>query len=163
MVFAAFLLFVLLLRAGELLLSRRNARWLVRHGAVEYGARHYRWIVLLHAGFFLSLVVEYAVTAPGSYSLPLLALYFVLLAFKAWAVFSLGRFWNTRIYRIPGCPLVRRGPYRFIKHPNYWAVVAEIALIPLIFHLYVTALVFSLLNVWMLCRRIRVENRALAM
>lgn len=162
MVFAAFIVFLLLLRVGELLLARRNARWLLRHGAVEYGREHYRWIVLLHTLFFVSLITEYVWTSTGVYSILLLILYFLLLGFKAWAVFSLGRFWNTRIYRISGYPLVRRGPYRFLKHPNYIAVIGEIVLIPMIFHLYVTAVVFTLLNALMLSVRIREENRVLA-
>lgn len=162
MVFTAFILFLILLRLGELWLARRNERWLLRHGAVEYGREHYRWIVALHTLFFVSLIVEYAFSSSGFYSLPLLVLYFLLLAFKAWTVFSLGRFWNTRIYRVHGYPLVRKGPYRFLKHPNYWIVAVEIALIPLIFHLYVTAIVFSLLNAAMLTVRIREENKALA-
>lgn len=118
MVFAAFVLFLLLLRLGELLLARRNERWLLQHGAVEYGREHYRWIVTLHALFFVSLITEYVCTSTGCYSVPLMILYFLLLGFKAWAIFSLGRFWNTRIYRISGYPLVRKGPYRFLKHPN---------------------------------------------
>lgn len=162
MVFTCFILFLILLRLGELWLARRNERWLLRHGAVEYGREHYRWIVTLHTLFFVSLIAEYAFSSSGFYSLPLLVLYFLLLAFKAWTVFSLGRFWNTRIYRVHGYPLVRKGPYRFLKHPNYWIVAAEIALIPLIFHLYVTAIVFSLLNAAMLTVRIREENKALA-
>lgn len=162
MVFAAFLVFLLLLRVGELLLARRNERWLLQHGAVEYGREHYRWIVLLHALFFVSLTTEYVWTSTGYYSIPLLILYFLLLAFKAWAVFSLGRFWNTRIYRISGYPLVKKGPYRFLKHPNYIAVIGEILLIPLIFRLYVTAVVFTLLNALMLSVRINEENKALA-
>lgn len=162
MVFAAFVTFLLLLRSGELFLARRNERWLLQHGAVEYGREHYRWIVGLHALFFVSLVSEYVWTSNGGYSIPLLVLYFLLLGFKAWAVLSLGRFWNTKIYRISGCPLVRKGPYRFLKHPNYVAVIGEIALIPLIFHLYVTAVVFTALNALMLTVRIGEENRALA-
>lgn len=161
MVFAAFVLFLLLLRLGELLLDRRNERWLLQHGAVEYGREHYRWIVTLHALFFVSLITEYVCTSTGCYSVPLMILYFLLLGFKAWAIFSLGRFWNTRIYRISGYPLVRKGPYRFLKHPNYIAVIGEIALIPLIFHLYVTAVLFTLLNALMLSVRIREENRVL--
>lgn len=161
MVFAAFVLFLLLLRLGELLLARRNERWLLQHGAVEYGREHYRWIVTLHALFFVSLITEYVCTSTGCYSVPLMILYFLLLGFKAWAIFSLGRFWNTRIYRISGYPLVRKGPYRFLKHPNYIAVIGEIALIPLIFHLYVTAVLFTLLNALMLSVRIREENRVL--
>lgn len=162
MVFTLFILFLLLLRVGELLLARRNERWLLKHGAVEYGHEHYPIIVLLHVLFFVALIVEYSASHARPYSLPLLAAYFLVLAYKAWAILSLGRCWNTKIYRIPGYPLVRKGPYRFMKHPNYVAVVAEIALIPLIFHLYFTASVFSLLNAAMLTVRIRKENRALA-
>lgn len=161
MVFWLFLAFVLLLRFAEMWLARRNERWLRRHGAVEFGRDHYPWIVGLHALFFVSLVVEYLVRGTGYYSIPLLIAYFVLVAFKAWTVLSLGRFWNTRIFRIPGCPLVRRGPYRFLKHPNYGIVIVEIALIPLIFHLWFTAAVFTLLDAAVLWVRIRVENRAL--
>lgn len=163
MVFAVFLLFLLLLRLGELLLARRNERWLLQHGAVEYGKKHYRWIVTLHVLFFVSLVIEYLWTSNGCYSLPLLILYFLLLVFKAWTICSLGRFWNTKIYRISGYPLVQRGPYRFMKHPNYLSVIAEIALIPLIFHLYVTAVIFTVLNAAMLTVRIHEENRVLRM
>lgn len=163
MVFAVFVTFLLLLRVGELLLARRNEHWLLQHGAVEYGKKHYRYIVILHALFFISLITEYIFTSTGYYSIPLLVLYFLLLAFKAWIILSLGKFWNTKIFRIPGYPLVKKGPYKFIKHPNYIVVIAEIALIPLIFHLYFTAIVFSLLNALMLYVRIREENKALAL
>lgn len=161
MVFTVFILFLIGLRVGELLLARRNERWLLQHGAVEYGQKHYPYIVALHALFFVSLITEYIFTSPKSFSLPLLLLYFLLLAFKAWVLFSLGRFWNTKIFRIPNYPLVKKGPYRFMKHPNYVIVIAEIALIPLIFHLYITAVVFSVLNGLMLYVRIREENKAL--
>lgn len=161
MVFAVFIIFLILLRVGELLLARRNERWLLQHGAVEYGRKHYRYIVMLHVLFFVSLITEYVFTSTGYYSVPLLVLYFLLLAFKAWAIFSLGKFWNTKIFRISGYPLVKKGPYRFMKHPNYVIVVAEIALIPLIFHLYITAVVFSVLNGLMLYVRIREEDKAL--
>lgn len=161
MVFAVFIIFLILLRVGELLLARRNERWLLQHGAVEYGRKHYRYIVMLHVLFFVSLITEYVFTSTGYYSIPLLVLYFLLLAFKAWTIFSLGKFWNTKIFRISGYPLVKKGPYRFMKHPNYVIVVAEIALIPLIFHLYITAVVFSVLNGLMLYVRIREEDKAL--
>lgn len=183
MVFTVFLLFLILLRLGELLLARRNERWLRSQGAVEYGQAHYPYIVLLHVLFFLSLIAEYLLTpARGyslpllipahdyslplltparDYSLPLLILYFLLLALKVHVIGSLGRYWNTKIFRIPGRPLVKKGPYRFLKHPNYTIVVAEIALIPLIFHLYLTAIVFTLLNAGMLYVRIGEEDRVL--
>lgn len=161
MVFAVFIVFLILLRVGELLLARRNERWLLQHGAVEYGRKHYRYIVMLHVFFFVSLITEYVFTSTGYYSIPLLVLYFLLLGFKAWAILSLGKFWNTKIFHITGYPLVKKGPYRFMKHPNYVIVIAEIALIPLIFHLYITAIVFSVLNGLMLYVRIREENKAL--
>lgn len=161
MVFAVFIVFLILLRVGELLLARRNERWLLQHGAVEYGRKHYRYIVMLHVLFFLSLITEYVFTSTGYYSIPLLVLYFLLLGFKAWAILSLGKFWNTKIFHISGYPLVKKGPYRFMKHPNYVIVIAEIALIPIIFHLYITAIVFSVLNGVMLYVRIREENKAL--
>lgn len=161
MVFAVFIVFLILLRVGELLLARRNERWLLQHGAVEYGGKHYRYIVMLHVFFFVSLITEYVFTSTGYYSIPLLVLYFLLLGFKAWAILSLGKFWNTKIFHITGYPLVKKGPYRFMKHPNYVIVIAEIALIPLIFHLYITAIVFSVLNGVMLYVRIREENEAL--
>lgn len=161
MVFTLFVGFLILLRLGELWLARRNERWLLRHGAVEYGQKHYRYIVALHVLFFVSLITEYVFTSDGYYSIPLLILYFLLLGFKAWVILSLGNYWNTKIFRIAGHPLVRKGPYRFMKHPNYVVVIAEIALIPLIFHLYITAVVFTLLNAAMLYVRIREENKAL--
>lgn len=161
MVFTVFVVFLILLRLGELQLSRRNERWLLQHGAVEYGKGHYRYIVMLHVLFFVSLITEYVFTSTGYYSVPLLIVYFLLLSFKAWVIGSLGKYWNTKIFRIAGCPLVKKGPYRFLKHPNYLVVIVEIALIPLIFHLYITAIVFSLLNALMLSIRIREENKAL--
>lgn len=161
MVFAVFTGFLILLRLGELWLARRNEKWLLQHGAVEYGKRHYPYIVWLHVLFFVSLMAEYVFTSTGRYSVPLLVLYFLLLAFKAWVIFSLGKCWNTKIFRMVGCPLVKKGPYRWMKHPNYMVVVAEIALIPLIFYLYLTAVVFSVLNALMLSVRIREENKAL--
>ena len=84
-----------------------------------------------------------------------------MLAFKVWVIMSLGKFWNTKIYHIPNLPLVRKGPYKFIKHPNYLIVIAEIAIIPLTFHLYYTAIIFTILNAIMLSVRIKEENKVL--
>lgn len=161
MLFLLFIVFLILLRIGELLLARRNEKWLLQHGAVEYGQKHYPLIVMLHVFFFISLIVEYLIVEPASYSLFLFLLYFICLAFKVWIIFSLGKCWNTKIYRIPGFPLIKRGPYRYFKHPNYIIVIAEIAIIPLIFHLYYTAVIFTVLNGVMLFVRIKEENKAL--
>ena len=161
MVFFLFISFIIVLRIGELLLSKSNEKWLLKNGAVEYGKKHYPFIVALHVLFIISVIFEYYTKQTTSYSLFFLILYFVLLAFKTWVILSLGKFWNTKIYHIADAPLIKNGPYKFFKHPNYFVVIAEIAVIPLAFHLYYTAITFTLLNAIMLFVRIKVENKAL--
>jgi methyltransferase len=161
MVFILFISFVILLRIGELVISKSNEKWLLRNGAVEYGQKHYPFIVALHALFIISVIFEYSRQPNPTYSLFLIIFYFVLLVFKTWVILSLGKFWNTRIYHIPNFPLIKKGPYRYFKHPNYLIVIAKIAVIPLIFNLYYTAITFSLLNAVMLFTRIKEENRTL--
>jgi methyltransferase len=159
--FILFISFIILLRIGELLLSKSNEKWLLQNGAVEYGKEHYPFIVALHTLFILSLIIEYIARQPVSYNVYLLISYLLLLLFKAWIILSLGKFWNTKIYHIENVPLVEKGPYKYFKHPNYIVVIAEISLLPLCFHLYYTAIVFTLLNALMLFVRIKEENRAL--
>lgn len=161
MTFILFISFVILLRIGELLLSKKNEKWLLQNGAVEYGKNHYPFIVTLHVLFIISLIFEYSMQQTVSYSLFLLVFYFLLLVFKTWVIVSLGKFWNTKIYHIPNIPLIKKGPYKYFKHPNYMVVIAEIAVIPLAFHLYYTAITFTLLNMIMLSVRIKEENKAL--
>jgi methyltransferase len=161
MIFIFFISFFILLWIGELLLSKSNEKWLLQHGAVEYGKEHYSFIVALHVLFIVSLIFEYYTKQHTAYSLFFLIFYFLLLLFKAWIIISLGKFWNTKIYRIANLPLIKNGPYKYFKHPNYWIVIGEIAVIPLIFHLYYTAIIFTLLNAIMLYVRIKKENRAL--
>ena len=161
MVFTLFISIVILLRIGELILSKRNEKWLLQNGAIEYGQKHYPLIVALHVFFIVSLIVEYSMKRTVSYNFFLLVLYFLLLVFKAWIILSLGKFWNTKIYRIPNYPLIKKGLYRYFKHPNYMIVIIEIAVIPLIFHLYFTAVLFSVFNAIVLTVRIKEENRAL--
>ncbi|MDQ3245698.1 MAG: hypothetical protein M3Q52_02165 [Pseudomonadota bacterium] len=146
-------------RLGELLLARRNTAVLLAEGAREYGRGHYLLIVLVHAAWLGALWLF----APGrAISWPLVAVFVLLQAARLWIIASLGRRWTTRIIVIPGAPLVRRGPYRLIRHPNYWIVVLEIAILPLAFGLWQVALVFTLLNLAVLAVRISAENRALA-
>lgn len=161
MAFILFISFIILLRLGELVLSKSNEKWLLKNGAIEYGQKHYPFIVALHVLFILSLMFEYYTKQPTAYSIILLVVYFLLLTFKTWIILSLGKFWNTKIYHIPGVALVSKGPYKFLKHPNYMVVIAEIAIIPLIFHLYYTAIIFTLLNAVMLAVRINEENKIL--
>ncbi|HEY9003136.1 MAG TPA: isoprenylcysteine carboxylmethyltransferase family protein [Mucilaginibacter sp.] len=162
MYFIIFIIFLILQRFTELYISKRNERWLLSQGAIEYGREHYPYIVALHTLFIISLIAEYYLSGGQSISYIFLLLFILLLTFKYWVLSSLGLYWNTRVYRIPGVVAVRKGPYKLFKHPNYVDVVLEIAIIPLVFHLYYTALIFSVLNAIMLSVRIRVENKVWA-
>ena len=149
---------VTLQRLGELWLSRRNTRRLLAQGAREHGRGHYPLIVVLHATWLAVLWW----LAPGRAIDGFWLAMFVLIEIgRIWVLASLGPRWTTRIIILPGAPLVRRGPYRLFDHPNYVVVVAEIAVLPLVFGLWQVALVFTLLNAAVLTIRIREENRAL--
>ncbi len=154
----ALLLFVTAQRAFELVLARRNTARLLARGAVEIAPGHYPLIVALHAAW-LAAVWWYG--AGQSLSAPWLAAYAVLQVLRVWILVSLGERWTTRIIILPGAQLVTRGPYRFLRHPNYALVVAEIAVLPLAFHLPIVALIFSALNALVLTIRIRAEGQAL--
>lgn len=165
MLFWIIISFVILQRLTELIIAKRNAKWLISQGAIEYGKEHYKFIVMLHIGFFLSMITEYSL-GDGDSDLNLInylfLVIFVILQFlRVWVITSLGKYWNTRIYRIPGHKLVDKGIYKFVKHPNYVVVIGEILILPLIFDLYYTAVIFTILNALMLSVRIRVENKAL--
>ena len=163
MVFILFISFVVLIRFAELIHSNRNEKWLLENGAFEYGQKHYPFIVLLHILFILSLIVEYAIRQTVTYSILLMIIYFLILGVKVWVIFTLGKFWNTKIFHIPDTPVIRKGFYLYFKHPNYLIVIIELAIIPCIFHLYYTAIIFSILNLIMLYVRIKVENKVLMM
>jgi methyltransferase len=151
-------------RLLELVLSRRNERRVRARGAVERGRGHYPLMVALHALWIASTLVEGILRGPDVPALwPVpLALFLLAQALRYWSVFSLGESWNTRILVVPGAKLVRRGPYKYLDHPNYVVVVVEILAFPLIFGAWVTALVFTALNTALLYVRIREEDRALA-
>ena len=161
MAFILFISFIILLRIGELILSRKNEIWLLQNGAIEYGQKHYPYIVALHVLFIVSLIIEYSTTQSTSFSVFFLILYILLLTFKALVIISLGKLWNTKIYHIQDLPLIKNGVYKYIKHPNYLIVIAEIAIIPLVFHLYYTAIAFTMLNAIMLSVRVKEENKVL--
>jgi len=162
MIFIIFITFLIFQRFTELYISKRNEKWLLSQGAIEYGREHYPYIVALHTLFIVSLIVEYYLTGGQPMSYIFLLLFVLLLTFKYWVLSSLGLYWNTKIYRVPGAVAVRKGPYKLFKHPNYVDVVLEIAIIPLVFHLYYTAVIFSVLNAIMLSVRIKVENKVWA-
>lgn len=145
-------------RLGELVLARRNTSRLLARGGIEHGAAHYPLIVALHAAWLGGLwwLAWNRTLQPGW-----LVVYLVLQGLRVWILASLGARWTTRIITVPGETLVRRGPYRLIRHPNYLLVAAEIAVLPLVFGLIGYALAFSALNAVILAVRIRAESRAL--
>ncbi|MBU1376276.1 MAG: hypothetical protein KKE02_16735 [Alphaproteobacteria bacterium] len=146
-------------RLGELVLAQRNTRRLLARDAYEVGASHYPFIVTLHAAWLASL---WWFGWDRPVSLSWLAVFVVLQLLRVWVIATLGARWTTRIIILPDAPLVRRGPYRFISHPNYAVVVAEIAVLPLAFGLVGLAVVFSILNALVLWVRIRAEGRGLS-
>ena len=150
-------------RLLELALARRNERKTRAKGAVERGRGHYSFIVTLHSLWLVSILVEGSLRGPELppyWPIPL-ALFILVQPLRYWAIFSLGESWNTKILVVSGAKLVRRGPYKYVNHPNYVVVVVEILAFPLIFGAWVTALVFTPLNVALLYVRIREENRTL--
>jgi methyltransferase len=152
-------------RVAELAVSTRNAAWSKRRGGVETGQRHYIFMVVLHTGLLVGAVVEGWVRRPEfvpALGWPMLALVVASQALRWWCIATLGRQWNTRVIVVPGLDLVRRGPYRWLTHPNYVAVVVEGFALPLVHSAWVTALVFTVLNAALLTVRIRAENAALA-
>jgi methyltransferase len=145
-------------RLAELIVSRRHTRALLARGAYEVGAGHYPLIVAVHAAWLAALWW----LAPGRPVLwPLIGLFVLLQGARLWVLATLGERWTTRIIVLPGAPLVARGPFRLVRHPNYLVVIAEIALLPLAFGLWQVALIFSLLNAAVLTVRIRAEEKAL--
>jgi len=155
---------VALERVAELVVSTRNVRWSKARGGVEVGQRHYLCMVLLHTALLGGAVVE--VWVADRPFLPVLgwtmfALVLASQALRWWCISTLGRQWNTRVVVVPGLARVEGGPYRWLPHPNYVAVVVEGLVLPLVHSAWVTALVFSLANLVLLRHRIRVEENAL--
>jgi methyltransferase len=151
-------------RLLELRICRRHQRWLRARGAIEHGAEQYPWMVGLHATFLAACLLEVWVRHPRPIPALVAASGLALLgalALRWWVIATLGPRWSTRVLVLPGEPLVRHGPYRFARHPNYAAVAVEMAALPLLHTAVLTAAVFGLLNAGMLVTRIRVEDRAL--
>jgi methyltransferase len=151
---------VALQRLVELAHARRNTTRLRQRGAVEADAGAYPLFVLLHAGWLGSLAFFVPPATPPNWLL--IALFAVLQLGRIWIIASLGRYWTTRIITLPDAPLVRTGPFRYLRHPNYLLVVAEIAVLPLAFGAVAVAATFSALNLMLIARRIRIEERVLA-
>jgi methyltransferase len=153
------LVLVTVQRLGELVLSRYNTSKLLARGAIEVGAGHYPLIVSVHAAWLIALWIW---GRGESVNLVALALFIALQGLRVWIIATLGARWTTRIIVLPGEPLVASGPYRYLSHPNYAVVAAEIATLPLALHLPMLALIFTGLNAAVLAIRLRAETRALS-
>lgn len=151
-------------RLYELTLARRNARRAFARGAIEVGTRHYRAMVAVHAMFIVSCAIEsefFARTIPALLGWSALAGWIAAIALRYWSIWTLGERWNTRIIVIPGASPIRRGPYRFLRHPNYLAVAIEMIAVPLLGGAVVTAVTFSILNAILLAIRIPAEEHTM--
>ena len=155
-------------RIVELVISKRNARWAFERGGVEHGLGHFPWMVALHTGLLVACVAEvFLLDRPFVPALgwPMLAIALLCQAGRYWVIVSLGRQWNTRVIVVPGLGRVTRGPYRYpwLRHPNYIIVIVEGIALPLVHSAWITAIVFTVLNLVLLAVfRIPTENRALA-
>ncbi|GAA0588326.1 isoprenylcysteine carboxyl methyltransferase family protein [Kribbella sandramycini] len=149
-------------RVAELVVSLRNAKWSFAQGGVESGQGHYPFMVVLHTGLLAGCVVEaYFRPFVPALGWTMFALVLLSQALRWWCITVLGRQWNTRVIVVPGLQLVARGPYKLLNHPNYVAVVIEGFALPLVHSAWITALVFTALNIPLLAVRIRTEEAAL--
>jgi len=161
--YAVLIVAVALERLAELVVSRRNLALALGRGGREHAFGHYPFMVLLHTGLLVACLVE-ATHRPFIPALgwPMLAVVVLAQALRWWCISTLGPRWNTRIIVIPGLPLVEGGPYRWLHHPNYVAVVLEGIALPLVHTGWVTAVVFTVVNAGLLRVRILAENAAMA-
>lgn len=164
--FYVLLLFVIMQRLVELFIATKNERWMKARGAIEVGKAHYKWFILLHSLFFVAIIVEYEykVLAYGEH-VPFYKLFFIIFLLaqigRVWCMYSLGRFWNTKIIVLPKVALIKKGPYKYVKHPNYVIVFIELLCMPIMFGLYVSAILFPFFHLLLLTIRVPEEEAAL--
>lgn len=157
------LIVLIIQRLTELWIARRNEEWMKSRGGVEIGEKHYKWFVVLHAAFFIALLLEMHLLDHIATSInPFLLILFILSQIaRAWCIGSLGKYWNTKIIILPHANLVTKGPYKFVSHPNYIVVGLELLIIPLLTGAYISAIIFPFLHILLLTVRIPLENKAL--
>jgi methyltransferase len=164
MLLVLFVALIVAQRLLELRVARANLRWALARGGKEYAPEHYPLMVALHTAWFVGILLEGFLRGaqPSSLWALWLTLFAVAQLGRYWVISTLGRYWNTRIVIVPGGARVRRGLYRYVAHPNYLIVALEIAVAPLVFNAWITALVFTALNAWLLLGvRIPAEEKAL--
>ena len=155
--------FVILQRLAELIFAKKNETAAFKIGGIEYDKKGYSVIVVMHVCFFISFITEYFYfeRTLNEYWIIFLILFIAAQVLRYWAIIALGPQWNTRIIIVPGSKLMEYGPYKYFRHPNYMAVITELAVLPLMFSCFYTAVFFSTLNLFLLKRRIEIEEKAL--
>ncbi len=151
-------------RVVELFIARRNRAWALARGGQEFGSGHYPWMVVVHTLFLVACLAEVALVptqVSWAWAVTFTAIVLATNGLRYWVILTLGRLWNTRVICVPGAQRVTTGPFRWLTHPNYIAVVVEMAALPLIHGAWRTALLFSIANAVVLTTRIRIENDAL--
>lgn len=156
--------FIICQRLTELAIAKSNEKWMKARGGIETGNEHYKWFILLHCLFFLGIIAEslYRNQSSLAPNMLLLSLFLVTQLVRVWCIQTLGRFWNTKIIVLPRVALIKKGPYKYVKHPNYIIVAVELFLIPFLFGAYYAAMIFPILHILLLKIRIPQEEKALA-
>ncbi|QKY69173.1 isoprenylcysteine carboxyl methyltransferase family protein [Lentibacillus sp. CBA3610] len=158
-----FLLAVITQRLVELSIAKSNEKWMKRMGGIEKGEKHYKWFILLHCSFFISIIIETSLKNHEFMGVNYFLL-FIFLAAQAgrfWCIHALGKFWNTKVIILPGVALIKKGPYKYVKHPNYMIVAVELFVIPLLVGAPLTAFLYPILHLVLLRVRIPREEKAL--
>lgn len=157
-------IFIILQRIVELVIAKRNEKWMINRGGIEWGSEHYKWFIVVHMLFFISILIEVSIRDYSSFELNnyVFILFLLTQLARVWCIQALGKFWNTKIIILPNRSLVSRGPYKYVKHPNYIIVGIELFIIPILFGAYITAFLFPILHVLLMTIRIPLENRALS-
>ncbi|GAA0444529.1 alkylpyrone methyltransferase [Lentibacillus halophilus] len=158
-----FILAVIGQRLGELYIAKRNEIWMKSLGGIEKGEKHYKWFVVLHCLFFISVITEASLNSQtnAQFNYFLLGLFLLTQVGRIWCIHTLGRFWNTKIIVLPGVSVIKKGPYRHVKHPNYIIVAVELCVIPLLFGAVLTAFLFPFFHFLLLRARLPHEEKAL--
>lgn len=153
-------------RLVELIIAKNNEKWMKERGGIEAGSEHYRWFIYLHTLFFLSILIESNIQQNStmiSFNYVYFLVFLAAQLARIWCIYSLGRFWNTKIIVLPRVALIKKGPYKYVKHPNYIIVAVELFIIPMLFEAYITAIVFPIFHIMLLRVRIPAEEKALTM
>ncbi|WP_245745232.1 isoprenylcysteine carboxyl methyltransferase family protein [Lentibacillus persicus] len=154
---------VIIQRLVELLIAKNNEIWMKSRGGIEKGKHHYKWFIMLHICFFISIIIETSVNNSNFTEVNYLLLFIFIAAqaIRFWSIQSLGRFWNTKVIVLPGVIHIKKGPYKYVKHPNYIVAGIELLVIPLFVGAVYTAMVFPLFHLLLLMIRIPSEEKAL--